>query len=333
MTEMDKNQTVVEMDKLSDQAATWFQRMSDKDVPEATREEFDNWIDADAAHRNAYQQYSAIWHHPELDGILQDFADEERKSNCYAAKPFLTMPKMAAIAASITLFVSVWFYSLPTEQIDIQFAAYRTQVGEMKTVTLPDGSTVALNTDTKIRISFGEDRRVYLQQGEAYFDVKKDGRAFIIEGGTGRIKVLGTAFNTRVSYNQMIVVVDHGRVAVSPQNSTYQEKILYQNDKLAVTDQRLGSVRKVKVESEIADWRDGWLEINDASLAEVVRELDRYYAGEIRLTERNLWQLRVTGRFNLKDIDRAIRMLGKSMQLTVSKSENDEIILSRKTTG
>ncbi len=336
VNEMDKDQTVIELDKLADQAATWFQRMSDKSVSEETQVAFDDWIAADETHKVAYEEYSAIWHHPEFDNILQNFADEEKRVPAYQKVPvyhkpiyhnksLLTVRKIGTIAASLLLLFSTWLFFESEKNIPVQSVKYQTEIGEIKTVTLMDGSTVALNTDTKIRISFGEQRKIYLQQGEAYFDVKKDGREFIIEGGTGRIKVLGTAFNARVSYNQMIVVVDRGVVSVGPDNSSYQQKTLHQHEKLAVTDRRLGSVRKVV--KQVADWRDGWIEFNDRSLAEVITELDRYYAGEIRLAERNLWQLRVTGRFNLKDIKRAVGVLGKSMRLNVIISENDEIII------
>jgi len=323
---MDRGQTVIEMNKISDEAATWFQRMSDLSVDPKTRANFDEWIMANDAHMLAYEEYSAIWNHAEFDAVLQEFADGEEYQPANENRPFLMVKRWGVVAASLALFVSVIFFGSRMDGQLKKTMEYQTAIGEFKNITLPDGSLVALNTDTKIHISFGDQRKVYLTQGEAYFDVKKDGREFIVEGGTGRIKVLGTAFNARVSYNQMIVVVDRGRVAVSPlAKGDHQKKMLVAHDKLAVTDEKLGSV--IKVSQKVADWRNGWLDVNDISLATVVKELDRYYVGEIRLGKREMWQLRVTGRFSLKDIKKATRLLGQSMNLKVTVTKNNEIII------
>ena len=324
---MDRDQTVIEMDKLSDQAAVWFQRMSDKSVEAETEADFEEWIRADASHLPAYEEYSAIWSHKEFDAILQEFADNDIEHSANDNHSFFRANKWAALAASMLLFVSVMLYGMQGNWPIKSEVAYHTAIGEFKNVTLPDGSHVVLNTDTKMHIDFSDQRRVFLTQGEAYFDVMKDGREFIVEGGTGRIKVLGTAFNARVNYNQMVVMVDRGKVAVSPiLEDNNQEKRLLPQDKLAVTDEKLGSI--IKMDEQVADWRDGWLDVNDRSLAEVVKELDRYYAGEIRLGKRDMWQLRVTGRFSLKDIKKATRLLGESMNLNVTVTKFNEIIIS-----
>lgn len=323
---MDRDQTVIELDMLSDQAAIWFQRMSDKSVGAETQTAFDEWIRADDTHKLAYEEYSAIWDHPEFEAILQEFADDGAQYPANENKSFLKTIKWGVLAASLIICVSVIFYGLDEEWSSKNHLEYQTAVGEFKNVTFPDGSLVVLNTDTKLHISFGDQRKVYLTQGEAYFDIKKDGRDFIVEGGTGRIKVLGTAFNARVNYNQMVVAVDRGKVSVSSLSMTNNdEKTLLALDRLAVTDEKLGTVLKSR--EKVADWREGWLDVNDRSLAEVVEELDRYYAGEIRLGKSDMWQLRVTGRFNLKNIKKATRLLGGSMNLKVTVTKNNEIII------
>lgn len=332
MSDTGNRQTVVELDTLADQAAAWFQRLSDENVPTEVAEAFDRWIAASPAHKAAYQEYASIWYHPDFDTVLEEFNCEEdiqadnREDQPQGFARWVRWQVVAVLAVALVL-MPFFFSGDKGAPVPRQVALYQTQVGEIRSIELPDGTRVDLNTDTKMKISFGEARRVTLLQGEAFFNVAKDGRQFVVTGGTGQVTVLGTAFNARVKYNQIVVSVDHGRVAVGSRDGRSRVRTLTDNDTLAVTDNRLGSVRSS--DHQIADWRDGWLEITDTSLLEVVRELDRYHPGEIRLADPELWRLRVTGRFDLTDIDRAVKVLARSLQITVSVTSDNEIVISK----
>src|SRR5690606_34195438 len=78
--------------------------------------------------------------------------------------------------------------------------AFRTELGQRSTVTLPDGSVVTLNTDTVVRTrADGERRLVYLDKGQAFFEVAKDPRRPFVVTAAGRtVTALGTAFDVRV---------------------------------------------------------------------------------------------------------------------------------------
>src|SRR5690606_85904 len=95
---------------------------------------------------------------------------------------------------------------------------YETQVGGRESVPLPDGSRVELNTDSKLRAAMtGEKREVWLERGEAYFEVKHDRmRPFVVWAGDRRITVLGTKFSVRRAGARVRVAVAVGRVQVDP---------------------------------------------------------------------------------------------------------------------
>ncbi len=69
---------------------------------------------------------------------------------------------------------------------------YYTEAGEQRTIKLPDGSTVELNTDTQMHVLFDDEiRKVIVSRGQAFFDViDTDKRPFVVEGGTGTAKVI-----------------------------------------------------------------------------------------------------------------------------------------------
>ncbi|WP_241117998.1 FecR family protein, partial [Achromobacter xylosoxidans] len=94
---------------------------------------------------------------------------------------------------------------------------YRTQVGELRSVALPDGSRAELNSRSHIRVRFGEaERRVELVAGEALFSVEKNtGRPFVVDAGLGTAVVTGTRFDVRRDAEQVRVLVESGSVKVA----------------------------------------------------------------------------------------------------------------------
>src|SRR5690606_34928319 len=89
-----------------------------------------------------------------------------------------------------------------------------TKVGERRILTLADGSTVMLNTDTRLRVRFSDSHRtVFLENGEASFDVAKDAaRPFIVKAGNTQIAAIGTTFDVRWLGQALAVTLVQGRV-------------------------------------------------------------------------------------------------------------------------
>lgn len=95
---------------------------------------------------------------------------------------------------------------------------YETARGEQRVVTLADGSVVALNTNTQLRVAFSSNRRdIYLRHGEALFQVAHDPqRPFTVHAGSGYARAIGTRFNVLAARDRITVSVLEGRVEVSP---------------------------------------------------------------------------------------------------------------------
>jgi len=99
---------------------------------------------------------------------------------------------------------------------------YATTIGIRKKLTLPDGTTVWLNNGTRLTLSLREyigsgRREVWLEEGEAYFEVAKNpARPFLVHIDSLQARVLGTAFSIQ-AYRQLTttqVAVSSGSVQV-----------------------------------------------------------------------------------------------------------------------
>jgi transmembrane sensor len=116
----------------------------------------------------------------------------------------------AASCALVLLIVSaLWWRSE-------RYPTYSTDIGERRSITLADGSTVDLNARSRIRIEFsGTERLVELLDGQALFQVAKDkSRPFVVRSGDATVRAVGTQFDVYRKANGTTVTVLEGRVAV-----------------------------------------------------------------------------------------------------------------------
>src|SRR5258707_4032605 len=118
------------------------------------------------------------------------------------------MRAAAALLIVGTAAGAAWYFSTD------HTSSYRTQIGALATVPLSDGSKVTLNTDSQIHVELNPTmRRVKLDQGEAFFEVSKDGaRPFVVEIADKRVIAVGTQFSVVRDNNDIRVFVTEGRV-------------------------------------------------------------------------------------------------------------------------
>jgi transmembrane sensor len=115
----------------------------------------------------------------------------------------------AACAILATLAAALWWQ---TER----YPLYSTDVGERRSLTLADGSTVDLNARSSIRVEFTKtERHVELLGGQALFQVAKDSaRPFIVRSAEATVRAVGTQFDVNRKPSGTTVTVLEGRVAV-----------------------------------------------------------------------------------------------------------------------
>ncbi len=119
--------------------------------------------------------------------------------------------RFSAIAASLLLVTAALAIYLLVPR-----GVYATALGEQRSLVLNDGSTVQLNSLSKIRIRYTEhERTVDLLQGQALFHVAKDAvRPFIVYSRQTRVRAVGTQFDVYRKADGTTVTVVEGRVAI-----------------------------------------------------------------------------------------------------------------------
>jgi ferric-dicitrate binding protein FerR (iron transport regulator) len=221
----------------------------------------------------------------EAGGEKQLSADErERVRNVIRAKISESISKPAPaiwftyrIAASILLLCCsaalVYFLQKPTAPVRETYTTLNTSNGEIRKLTLPDSSVIWLNAQSSIRVPSNFDkaiRQVYLDEGEAFFEVKHDTRKpFRVITAPLQVQVLGTSFNINAyrSLPHVKVTVVTGKVGVSKGTKllsflTPGQELSYLTDK--------GTFEQKKVDaSQSQSWKDGDTYLNRVKFDEL----------------------------------------------------------------
>lgn len=294
-------------DSILEAAATWVARLQSDDATAIDRQAFERWLGEHPDHRTAYDELRALWSDlgevPISEGRLGELQTQRRRR----VGGFVGLCLAAGVA----------ILSLATPYGDRWRADYYTGVGEVRRIALEDGTEVDLNTDTALVVRYEQARRtVRLLRGEAFFSVAKNPlRPFVVEDGALSATALGTRYSVgSVAVDQAAAVqVEEGRVEVE---AAGQKAVLGAGEAATVDRQGRISLSKADVAAGTA-WRDGKLVFSRRPLSDVLSTLERYRRGHILLVDEAAGSLEVSGIFDLRDTDDALRVLEASLPLRV----------------
>nr|WP_252193681.1 FecR family protein [Pseudomonas sp. TAE6080] len=275
---------------------------------------FSRWLRADPAHVEAYAQAQVLWELSEVPAST--LADED----ALALQRYLKAMDAAkrsrvrrwsgalALAACLLLMVSMGAGWQPQRWVDDLGADYVSLPGQVKTVILADQSQVTLDADSAIAVDFRHgERHIQLRRGAGFFSVTHTGQPFVVHAGSGEARVLGTQFEVRLQPAGAQVTVLSGRVGVKPSAQGTQQ-ILTADQQVAYSEGVADEMHAVDSEARMA-WRDGWLNYYKTPLADVVKDLSRYYPGRILLLNDALGARRVSGSFPSNDPEAVLKAL------------------------
>ncbi len=195
----------------SSRAAAWLVRR-DRGLTPEEQDEFSQWLAADPRHG----EWFALHRHTVGDfGLLLQWRPEHSdQPNPDLLAPLHRFPRwlvpVALAAASIALVFGWLFLDPAAPEMEAPIADYERRI-------LEDGSTVELNRGAVVTVVYSSgERRVTLERGEALFTVtKKPDRPFIVRAGGVDVRAIGTAFNVRLEFSEVEVLVTEGRVALA----------------------------------------------------------------------------------------------------------------------
>lgn len=189
--------------------------------------------------------------------------------------------------------------------------SYSTGVGGFQALVLDDGTRVALNTDTQVRVDFSKARRaVVLERGEALFDVAKDAhRPFVVQAAGSEVVALGTVFTVRLAESGVAVTLVEGRVSLRPmahpERATPAADLQIQPGErarlLSQGDQVVAELDRPRLDSLLA-WQRSEVLFDGSTLAEAAAEMNRYSRVPIVLSEELQGaQWRISGQYRAGD--------------------------------
>lgn len=280
------------------EAAVWFARLLDEQSPKSDYAHFRAWLQADEENARAYARLERLWSQAGAEPIKAEGAPTRRA--------FLKSASGAVVL--IGAGGVVWSISGRSD--------FSTGTGEIRTVTLPDGTRVELAAASAISLDFTASiRRILLHRGEAFFAVAPDaGRPFVVDAGMLTATALGTAFSVAIAPERTSVAVTEHDVRVEADGLSID---LAEGDAIDWENGALGAVAKGEANGRLG-WRSRQLVFLARPLGEVLAEINRWRRGRLLVFDRELARRRVTAIIDLDDIAGIDASLEQGLPITLS---------------
>lgn len=262
------------------------------EASEAEVKDVFKWIDSDPENRNESIQYKKIWALTSKASGSQDENWNTISSKLAIPRKHLNTVNYWMVAAGFLLVFGLGMmmqYILPQKSQE-QFsylAETRIEVplGQMSNVVLPDGTTVHLNSGTKLVYSgkFNSGERIVSLEGEAFFDVTKDqAHPFVIKTNLLDFKVYGTSFNIQAYPEDNVIntALVEGSLGIIGKNGSEITLLVPGENATYTEDDSKLKVGKVNLEM-YTSWKDGLVTFRNEKLKDIARKIERWYNVEI----------------------------------------------------
>jgi len=347
---------MTEAERIESVAADWLARRDSGTWTDTDQHTLDAWIAESIAHRVAWLRLASAWQRGDRLSVLRappamTPAPSQAPATAPAAStgvipiplPTSAGPRASAhatrpsrlprfstqrIAAGLLMAAAgcSWLGWKYTQ--DWQSEHYATAVGARQSVSLPDGSVLTLNTATHLRtVVNANGRKVWLDDGEAYFDIAHDkAHPFVVMAGDRRITVLGTRFLVRRQGDQVNVVVEEGRVQIaSTQSEKGVEPTVITRNQAAVTHANnvlVMSKAPKQIDDELS-WRQGKLVFDQTSLGDAAAQFNRYNERKLVIADPALARIRIGGSFDANNMGGFVALLKQGFGLVAQENGNE----------
>lgn len=344
-------------EKIDETALHWLMEIDRGALSPKRKAELIAWIESAPAHKVSFLAHAKLW--DELD-VLSELSniipfEQQQTSQQKSPKYYLYAASVIFVVAFAMLFVRFNLQptalGVPASQIAFK-QSYQTNTGELKTIQLPDGSALTLNTNSRVTAQFDQNyRNVSLEYGELHIQVAHDHeKPLNILVNDKMIQAVGTSFNVQYLSDKAIqLIVSDGKVMLA--NSTLlndkvnfakltkplnQTLMLKAGQKVSINATRTINSLKSAVEdvSNKLDlslsWLTGSLTFAGEPLEQVIAQVNRYLTHPIHLANDDVRSVRVIGRFEQGKLDNFLTDLQRNFNVHLSHNAQGEIILSKK---
>lgn len=312
------------VEAIDEQAAAWLVRRQDG-LSAHEEAAFQAWLDVDPRHARALERMASVWQ--QLDTLPAEQI-AARRGDLPVPAPWSSAPssRRAWLAGSaraglaLSVVGGAWVGWAHWHQQPVFAQSFATIRGQQQELSLPDGSRLQLDTDTRAEVTIYRDRReVVLAGGQASFSVERDPeRPFIVQAGALRVRVVGTRFSVRhtgvgLGAVGASVSVESGHVRVQARAAGAQADTeavdLRAGQGVAMTaDGSLAPLATQEARAALA-WRERRLVLDDTPLPAVLAEFDRYLDTRLVIADPAVARLRLTGHFDLNQFNAFKRAL------------------------
>lgn len=349
-------------------AACWVAQLHDEERHPDLEARVDVWLGESDQHRLAFARLTRAW---ERAGKLQSHGSSavsggrvtggREAARAQVRTRRHVAPWATLVAATLVLAVGAAVYTFDDHAIV-------SGIGERRVRLLPDGTRVALNTNTRIEVNYKKaERRIRLVRGEARFDVAEHANwPFVVSVDGEEIRALGTSFIVRhedasIGGNEagkggdadVAITLVEGRISVATGAgndaavSSRIEDAVARTGAAELRDSQAPAAEQILAPGErllisrqrgssvdrpdltrLTAWQQGRVEYDATPLAEAVTEMNRYSKSHIVVLDSKIAGLRIGGVFRAGDRDEFVRIVAAAFALKVER-RGDDIVLSR----
>lgn len=306
----DSPQTI---DPVERKAADWVTRHRQGQLSAREREEFRRWLASDPLHTAAAERADRAWQATAAIRRQPGYVKPQRPARpTWRQRPLATSSAVAAIA------LGCWMLLAPPFWLKALNSDYHTGFGEIRQITLADGSQVQLGSHSILNIAYDDQTRlVRLSQGEAVFNPSPMGeqerRPFTVQAPGADITARGTRYLVGVGQDRegWVGVLQH-RVEVNLTHRGPDEAagsaLLEQGNSLRFSP-KTGLMPLNVSPDELASWQEGRLVFQRERLADAVTRINRYRPGLVMVQGDALRNVQVSAVMRLDNLDDALKRL------------------------
>jgi len=335
--------------QIQEQASLWISRM-DRGLSQRERQELIAWINQNRKHHESLLSLASLWDDLSVLNELSGIFPLEKVHKKHSIMPSLAMAAsmILAVVTSSSLLLGFNPSTLFDHETASSIQYYQTEIGEQSTFSMPDGTSMQLNTNSRIEVAYtANHRKLTLLKGEARFDVAKDKtRPFTVISGTQSFTALGTIFNIQKNNEQnMELVVTEGKVLISKSSELLKDvadnfekltthpllaSIVTSGQKAVIENSHPMPIQKISLDQVQRDlaWQQGMLIFDGEPLAKALKEVSRYTDTNFEISDEKIANLKVAGYFKAGDIDGLLQSLNFNFHINYQKTSENIIKLS-----
>jgi transmembrane sensor len=312
------------------EAAAWLARLHGDARSAADEVAFQRWLRADPAHEAAFTAVTAAW--DAVGGLKHEHltrsdAGARREAGLPSSGQMRLLERRGVLAGAGALVlagagIGTWRQA--------HAGVYETALGELRRISLEDGSELLLDTETRVRVRFDDQvRGVQLSRGCVHCQIAADPvRPFLIQAADRQVLALNSIVDVRSDVGGLQVLCLDGQATVSDaaMRSGNGGRLLRAGERLRAAPARAGLVDRPDL-VPLTAWQSGRAVFKDVTLPQAVDEMNRYSRVKLRVADARLAPLRLSGVYQTGDNQAFAKSVAALLPVAVRRANRNEVEL------